>query len=130
MQHETFRTDLGGVGVIAVQFTVDDPNHHRLIDLESPGGENAFSLLVSSPQLEAVIHSSPSSLPDQHARRGDQAAGTTRSMRRRGLLDHGLLILCITPDRPWPFQDLEGERYGERPKREEVEDEFRYQAGS
>jgi len=51
-------------------------------------------------------------------------------MRRRGLLDHGLLILCITPDRPWPFQDLEGERYGERPKREEVEDEFRYQAGS
>jgi hypothetical protein len=25
VQHETFRTDLGGVGVSAVQLTVDDP---------------------------------------------------------------------------------------------------------
>ncbi|MCX5315959.1 hypothetical protein [Streptomyces sp. NBC_00154] len=56
MQHETFRTDLGGVRVVAVQFTVDGTGHHRLIDPEGPGGENALAFFVCSPESEAVNH--------------------------------------------------------------------------
>jgi hypothetical protein len=71
VQHEPFLADLGGMGVVVVEFAVDDPDHHRLADLEGPGGEHAFALGVSALELVAAGHVA-CSLKDQLYLQADQ----------------------------------------------------------
>jgi len=100
--------------VIAVQFTVDDTNHHRLIDLERPGGENTFSFFVSSPEFEAVIHRRLLSAGSARPRVIKLRARQNRCAAE-GLLDHGLLILASHPIGHGRFKNREDDHIDLRP---------------
>jgi hypothetical protein len=71
MHHEPFLADLGGMGVVVVEFAIDDTDHHCLADLEGPGGEHACALGVSSSEFVAAVHVA-CSLKDQLYLQADQ----------------------------------------------------------
>jgi hypothetical protein len=56
VQNKPALTDLGGVGVVVVEFAVDAAYHHRLTELEGPGDEDAVSCVGRCPQFEPVAH--------------------------------------------------------------------------
>jgi hypothetical protein len=59
------------MGVVVVEFAIDDTDHHCFADMEGPGGEHACALGVSSLEFVAAVHVA-CSLKDQLYLQADQ----------------------------------------------------------